>query len=57
MNFLESIWLIPLVPFGGIAAIRYAYERALYESLLAIRLVSARLEKNGDSVKESRSNK
>lgn len=33
-------------PFGGFAAIRYAYERALYECLLAIRLMSDRLEKN-----------
>ncbi len=36
-------------PFGGIAAIRYAYERALYECLLAIRLMSARLEKKSNS--------
>jgi hypothetical protein len=39
-------------PFGGIAAVRYAYERALYECLLAIRLVSARLERNSDSPKK-----
>jgi len=36
-------------PFGGIAAVRYAYERALYECLLAIRLTSARLGEDGDS--------
>jgi glycosyltransferase involved in cell wall biosynthesis len=35
-------------PFGGIAAIRYAYERALYECLLAIRLTSERLERNNN---------
>jgi hypothetical protein len=38
-------------PFGGVAAIRYAYERALYECLLAIRLTSARLGGDGDSQK------
>jgi glycosyltransferase involved in cell wall biosynthesis len=36
-------------PLGGTAAIRYAYERALYECLLAIRLTSARLERDGGS--------
>jgi hypothetical protein len=33
-------------PFTGPAAIRYAYERAGYECLLAIRLMSTRLEKD-----------
>jgi hypothetical protein len=32
-------------PFTGAAALRYAYERVGYECLLAIRLMSARLEK------------
>ena len=32
-------------PFAGPAAVRYAYERAGYECLLAIRLMSTRLEK------------
>ena len=36
-------------PWGGAAAARYAYERATYECLLAIRLMSARLEKERDS--------
>jgi hypothetical protein len=31
-------------PFRGAAAIRYAYERAAYECLLAVRLMSAKLE-------------
>ena len=31
-------------PFRGAAAVRYAYERATYESLLAIRLMSSKLE-------------
>ena len=31
-------------PFRGAAAVRYAYERAAYESLLAIRLMSLKLE-------------
>ena len=31
-------------PFGGAAAARYAYERATFECLLAIRLMSERLE-------------
>lgn len=39
-------------PWGGAAAARYAYERATYECLLAIRLMSARLEKEGDSSEE-----
>lgn len=33
-------------PFGGAAAARYAYERATFECLLAIRLMSERLEKD-----------
>jgi glycosyltransferase involved in cell wall biosynthesis len=32
-------------PFRGPAALRYAYERVAYESLLAIRLTSVRIEK------------
>lgn len=36
-------------PWGGAAAARYAYERATYECLLAIRLMSARLEKDRSS--------
>lgn len=38
-------------PWGGAAAARYAYERATYECLLAIRLMSARLENERDSTK------
>jgi hypothetical protein len=33
-------------PLRGAAALRYAHERAAYECLLAIRLMSARLERN-----------
>jgi glycosyltransferase involved in cell wall biosynthesis len=36
-------------PLRGAAALRYAYERAAYECLLAIRLMSSRLEKNRKS--------
>jgi glycosyltransferase involved in cell wall biosynthesis len=36
-------------PFGGAAAARYAYERATFECLLAIRLMSERLEKDQSS--------
>lgn len=36
-------------PLRGAAAIRYAYERAAYECLLAIRLMSSRLGKNRKS--------
>jgi len=36
-------------PFRGAAAVRYAYERAAYESLLVIRLMSAKLEANQKS--------
>jgi hypothetical protein len=36
-------------PWGGAAAARYAYERATYECLLAIRLMSTRLEKERGS--------
>jgi glycosyltransferase involved in cell wall biosynthesis len=35
-------------PFGGAAAVRYAYERTVAEGLLAIRLMDARLRKNND---------
>lgn len=38
-------------PWGGAAAARYAYERATYECLLAIRLMSDRLEKENSSTK------
>ena len=61
-NTIRKCGLAPLViatlayiraggPMGGIAAIRYAYERALFECLLAIRLVSNRLERNNTSQK------
>lgn len=54
---LRQLGLMPLLvtvlayirsggPWGGAAAIRYAYERAAYECLLAIRLMSSRLEKD-----------
>jgi len=36
-------------PFGGAAALRYAYERAVAESLLAIRLMDARLKARDSS--------
>lgn len=36
-------------PWRGAAAVRYAYERAAYECLLAIRLLSSRLEKKRNS--------
>jgi glycosyltransferase involved in cell wall biosynthesis len=36
-------------PWRGAAAVRYAYERAAYECLLSIRLMSSRLEKNKKS--------
>jgi glycosyltransferase involved in cell wall biosynthesis len=36
-------------PFGGAAALRYAYERAVAESLLAIRLMDARLKASDSS--------
>ncbi len=39
-------------PFGGAASARYAYERAICESLIAIKMMNARLTvdaKNGDS--------
>ena len=40
-------------PFRGAAAVRYAYERAAYESLLAIRLMSAKLEHEQKSATEA----
>jgi len=40
-------------PFGGAAAVRYAYERTVAESLLAIRLMNARL-KTSDSSTDDR---
>lgn len=36
-------------PWGGAAAARYAYERATFECLLAIRLMSSRMEKQQNS--------
>ena len=36
-------------PWRGAAAVHYAYERAAYECLLAMRLMSSRLEKEQDS--------
>jgi glycosyltransferase involved in cell wall biosynthesis len=36
-------------PFKGAAAARYAYERMTTESLLAVRLIDARLQRNGRS--------
>jgi glycosyltransferase involved in cell wall biosynthesis len=54
---IRELGLMPLVvgvlayvraggPFKGAASAHYAYERATYESLLAMRLMSARLENN-----------
>ncbi|SRR6266571_862603 len=37
-------------PFRGAAAARYAYERATFESLLALRLISSRLDDKKDSL-------
>jgi Glycosyl transferase family 2 len=55
-DWIRTLGLMPLIagglgyfraggPFTGAAAVRYAYERAGYECLLAIRLMSARLQK------------
>ena len=44
-------------PFRGAAAARYAYERAVAESLLAIRLLNVRLNSNGSSAKEESARK
>ena len=38
-------------PFYGAAAARYAYERAAYECLLAIRLMSDRIENEREGEK------
>ena len=59
-DWLRQIGLMPPIvgilayiraggPWRGAAAVRYAYERAAYECLLAIRLMSSRLEKNSKS--------
>jgi glycosyltransferase involved in cell wall biosynthesis len=56
---LRELGLMPLIagalayvraggPLRGAAAIRYAYERATYESLLVIRLASTKLEKQSE---------
>jgi len=55
-DWIRVLGLMPLIwgvlgyfraggPFTGAAAARYAYERAAYECLLALRLMSARLQK------------
>ena len=41
-------------PLGGAASARYAYERMVCESLLAIRLMNRRLKKREDDVRDSR---
>jgi glycosyltransferase involved in cell wall biosynthesis len=41
-------------PLGGAAAARYAYERMVCESLLAIRLLNRRLQKREDDVRDRR---
>ncbi len=43
-------------PFGGAASARYAYERLVCESLLAIRLMNRRLKANEQNVRHSRNN-
>jgi glycosyltransferase involved in cell wall biosynthesis len=43
-------------PFGGAASARYAYERLVCESLLAIRLMNRRLEAREKDVRDSRNN-
>jgi len=41
-------------PFGGAASARYAYERIVCESLLAIRLMNSRLKAKEENVRDSR---
>ena len=43
-------------PFGGAASARYAYERLVCESLLAIRLMNRRLQTKEKNVRDSRNN-
>jgi glycosyltransferase involved in cell wall biosynthesis len=43
-------------PFGGAASARYAYERIVCESLLAIRLMNSRLKAKEENVRDSRNN-
>lgn len=43
-------------PFGGAASARYAYERIVCESLLAIRLMNSRLQAKDENVRDSRNN-
>jgi glycosyltransferase involved in cell wall biosynthesis len=43
-------------PFGGAASARYAYERMVCESLLAIRLMNRRLQAKENNVRDSRNN-
>jgi glycosyltransferase involved in cell wall biosynthesis len=43
-------------PFGGAASARYAYERMVCESLLAIRLMNRRLQANEQNVRNSGNN-
>jgi glycosyltransferase involved in cell wall biosynthesis len=43
-------------PFGGAASARYAYERMVCESLLAIRLMNSRLKAKEKNVRDSRNN-
>jgi len=43
-------------PFGGAASARYAYERMVCESLLAIRLMNRRLQEKEKDVRDSRNN-
>ena len=42
-------------PFRGAAAARYAYERAVAEGLLAIRLMDARLRDQKSEIRSQRS--
>jgi hypothetical protein len=43
-------------PFGGAASARYAYERMVCESLLAIRLMNRRLKAKEENVRDSGNN-
>ena len=64
-DYLRRAGLMPLVvgllayaraggPFGGAAAVRYTYERIVCESLLAIRIMSVRLQEKENDVRDSR---
>jgi hypothetical protein len=43
-------------PFGGAASARYAYERIVCESLMAIRVMNSRLRDKENDVRDSRNN-